>query len=300
MASLLAQVAGAQALGLADASQIKHLHAQLARLHDDFAEAIASGSEALLRAAQPRFDRALALVDRAGEALTALIRSDFEDRRLESEARALGQGQARLLSMASQFTRALQQADRQRVTLGSTGITSSDVRRWLQQQPALHELMGDALSLGVRPVFISQHDLLDVAEGEFERDRPDPQRSTGLPPPAAPVAGTMETLRMPLELEALITKLAGWGDAPAQEPLAPHPVRDAVLGGRFAQAAYRMQLLPLLGDAQARTLKGQTGDLARSPWRTVLTPAVDTVDDAHVARLSAGQLHPEDPSSLAA
>ena len=297
MASLLAQVAGAQALGLADASQIKHLHAQLARLHDDFADAIASGSEALLRAAQPRFDRALALVDKAGEALTALIRSDFEDPRLEKEARALGQGQARLLSMASQFTRALQQADRQRVTLGSTGITSSDVRHWLQQHPALHELLGDALASGVRPVFVSQHDLVDVAEGEFERDRPDPQRSTGLPPPAAPVTGTMETLRMPIELEALIDKLAAWSGTPAeQQAIVPRPVRDAVLGGRFAQAAYRLQLLPLLGDAQARTLKGQTGDLARSPWRTVLTPGVDRIDDPHVAALSAGHLHPESPS----
>ena len=296
MASLLAQVAGAQALGLADASQIKHLHAQLARLHDDFADAIASGSEALLRAAQPRFDRALALVERAGEALTALIRSDFEDPRLEREARALGQGQARLLSMASQFTRALQQADRQRVTLGSTGITSSDVRRWLQQHPALHTLLGDALSTGVRPVFVSAHDLVDVAEGEFERDRPDPERSTGLPPPAAAVAGTMETLRMPVELEALIGKLAGWTQAPAEQRGTLRPVREAVLGGRFAQAAYRLQLLPLLGDAQARTLKGQTGDLARSPWRAVLTPAVEAVDDAHVAALSAGHLQPEQPS----
>jgi hypothetical protein len=290
MASLLAQVAGAQALGLADASQIKHLHAQLARLHDDFADAIASGSEALLRAAQPRFERALALVEKAGEALTALIRSDFEDPRLEREARALGQGQARLLSMASQFTRALQQADRQRVTLGSTGITSSDVRRWLQQHAALHELLADALSTGVRPVFVSPHDLIDVAEGEFERDRPDPERSQGLPPPSAAVAGSLETLRMPVELEALIGKLANWSQAPED---AARPVRDAVLGGRFAQAAYRMQLLPLLGDAQARTLQGQTGDLARSPWRAVLTPTVEAVDDAHVAALSAGQLHPE-------
>lgn len=294
MASLLAQVAGAQALGLADASQVRHLHAQLARLHDDFAEAIASGSEALLRAAQPRFDRALALVDKAGEALTALIRSDFEDPRLEKEARALGQGQARLLSMASQFTRALQQADRQRVTLGSTGITSSDVRQWLQQHPALHELLGDALATGVRPVFVSQHDLVDVAEGEFERDRPDPARTTGLPPPAAAAAGSIETLRMPFELEDLIAKLAAWNTA--AEELRSRPVREAVLGGRFAQAAYRLQLLPLLGDAQARTLHGQTGDLARSPWRAVLTPAVDRVDDAHVAALSAGQLHPEPAS----
>lgn len=178
LAPLLAQVAGAQALGLADPSQLRHLHAQLARLHDDFAEAITSGSEARLRQAQPRFERALSLVDKAGHALTALIRTETDDPRLEKEARALGYAQARLLSMASQFTRAMQQADRQRVTLGSAGVTSSDVRMWLQSQDALHALLADALSTGVAPVFISQHDLLDVAEGEFERDRPDPQRTT--------------------------------------------------------------------------------------------------------------------------
>ena len=293
MAGLLAQVAGAQALGLSDAEQIRHLHSQLARRYDEFADAIASGSEARLREAQPRFERALNLVDRAGEALTALIRSEHDDPRLEREARALGHGQARLLSMASQFTRALQQADRQRVTLGSTGVTSSDVRGWLQSHPALHELLGDALSMGVRPIFVSGQDLVDVAEGEFERDRPDPQRSQGLPPPAQAASGVMETLRMPAELGALIDRFADWSSAADGEPPGARPVAAAVLGGRFAQAAYRMQLLPLLGDAQAVTLQGQTGDLARSPWRAVLSTVVDKVDDAHVAALSAGELQPE-------
>lgn len=296
LAPLLAQVAGAQALGLADANQLKHLHAQLSRLHDAFAEAIASGSEARLRAAQPRFERALTLVDRAGQALTALIRTDSEDPRLEREARALGHAQARLLSMASQFNRAMQQADRQRVTLGSTGVTSSDVRQWLREQPALHELLGDALSFGVQPVFVSQHDLLDVAEGEFERDRPDPQRSSGLPPPAQAASGELQTLRMPPELEDLIAKLAGWRGAQAPEAAAPRPLQEVVLGGRFAQAAYRLQLLPLLGDAQAKTLKGQTGELARAGWTPVLETAVCATDDPHVAALSQGRLeiHPED------
>ena len=64
----------------------------------------------------------------------------------------------------------------------------------------------------------------------------------------------------------------------------------------LSSSKYRLQLLPLLGDAQARTLQGQTGDLARSPWRAVLTPALERVDDAHVAALSAGQLHPEQVS----
>lgn len=294
MGALLAQVAGAQALGLSDPAQIRHLHAQLARLYDEFADAIASGSEARLRESQPRFERALALVGRAGEALTALIRSEHDDPRLEREARALGHAQARLLSMASQFTRALQQADRQRVTLGSTGVTSSDVRLWLQSHPALHTLLADVLATGVQPVFVSAHEMVDVAEGEFERDRPDPQRAQGLPPAATAGAGEIEALRMPVELGALIDWLSDAQSLSSDDggPVQP-PVAQAVLGGRFAQAAYRMQLLPLLGDAQARTLQGQTGDLARLPWRAELDPVLEPTDDPHVARLSAGRLIPD-------
>jgi hypothetical protein len=300
MGALLAQVAGAQALGLSDAAQIKHLHAQLARLHDGFADAIASGSEVRLREAQPRFDRALRLVDRAGEALTALIRSEHGDPRLEREARALGHSQARLLSMASQFTRALQQADRQRVTLGSSGLTSSDVRHWLQSHAALHSLAAGALATGVRPVLVSGHELVDVAEGEFERGRPDPQRAQGLPPAAAAASGALETLQMPAELGALIAQLAQWSaaDGAPEAPDAPHtpdprPLADAVLGGRFAQAAYRLQLLPLLGDAQARTLNGQTGALARAGWQAEFQTQLLAVDDPQVAAVSAGQLRPD-------
>ena len=298
MATLLAHVAGAQKQGLVNANQLKHLHAQLARLHDEFAEAIASGSESRLRAAQPRFDRALDLVDRAGQALTALIRAEHDDPRLEREARAIGQEQARLLAMASQFTRALQQADRQRVTLGSTGLTTSDVRLWLQNHPALDTLLGEALSLPVRTVLVSQHDLIDVAEGEFERDRPPAGLADGLPPPAEAATGSLETLSLPAELGNLIDRLSQWQSACG----APRPLQDAVLGGRFAQAAYRMQLMPLLGDAQAQTLKGLTGDLARSPWRWQFEPTQVEPTDEAVALISEGVLTPLDaaPASSAA
>jgi hypothetical protein len=309
MAALLSQVAGAQQLGLVTTNQLKHLHAQLARLHDEFAEAIASGSESKLRLAQPRFDRALELVDRAGQALTALIRADHEDPRLEREARAIGQEQARLLSMASQFTRALQQADRQRVTLGSTGLTTSDVRAWLQRHPALHELIGEALHVPVRPVVVSQHDLVDVAEGEFERDRPVNQGLAGLPPPAAAADGTLDTLSLPPELGNLIGLLGRWSELATEEaaaraalpqdeqdaaapPPGTRPVADAILGGRFAQAAYRLQLMPLLGDAQAKTLKGLTGDLARSPWQWRLKPQLVATNDEAVSLISEGLISP--------
>lgn len=305
MAALLAQVAGAQQLGLVTTNQLKHLHAQLARLHDEFAEAIASGSEARLRAAQPRFDRALELVDRAGQALTALIRAEHDDPRLEREARAIGQEQARLLSMASQFTRALQQADRQRVTLGSTGLTTSDVRAWLQAHPALCDLVGEALSIPVRPVMVSQHDLIDVTEGEFERDRPGAQGAAGLPAPAEAAFGTMDTLSLPPELGNLIGLLDRWADlaaspdGPTDQPYT-RPFADAILGGRFAQAAYRMQLMPLVGDAQAKTLKGLTGDLARAPWHWQIKPQHVATQDEAVALISDGALRPLTPDELAA
>ncbi|RZL09615.1 MAG: hypothetical protein EOP40_09215 [Rubrivivax sp.] len=307
LSGLLAQVAGSQQLGVVDAGQLQQLHAQLARLHDDFAEAIASGSEARLRLAQPRFDRALALVDKAGQALSAIIRDEHDNPRLEKAARALGQDQARLLSMASQFTRALQQADRQRVTLGSTGLTSSDVRHWLQHRGALHELMGDALSVGVRPVFVSQHDLLDVAESELERDRPDAERSMGLPPPATADTGTIDVLSLPPELGRLIDLLGQWQQAPmpadgaADEPAghAEHALSEAILGGRFAHAAYRMQLMPLIGDAQAKTLTSPTGELARAPWQLTLGTCMVSTEDPHVARISEGQLRPLRPLATA-
>jgi len=290
LAPLLAQIAGAQALGLADAGQLKHLHAQLARLHDEFSDAITSGSEARLREAQPRFERALTLVERAGQALTALIRTESEDPRLEREARALGAAQANLLSMASQFNRAMQQADRQRVTLGSTGVTSTDVREWLRDQVSLYDLMKDALSFCVAPVFLSQHDLIDVAEGELERDRPDPLRSTELPPPAVAGSGEIQVLRMPEELDTLINQLRDWRIPGAEGDLQQRGLGEAVLGGRFAKAAYRMQLLPLLGDAQAKTLSGQTGELARSGWKTILETTVANVDDPYVLAMSKGHL----------
>lgn len=310
MAALLAQVAGAQQLGLVNTNQLRHLHAQLARLHDEFAEAIASGSEARLRAAQPRFDRALELVDRAGQALTALIRAEHEDPRLEREARAIGQEQARLLSMASQFTRALQQADRQRVTLGSTGLTTSDVRAWLQAHPALDALMGEALSLPVRPVMVSPHDLVDVAEGEFERDRPQPGGGMALPPPAAAADGSLDTLSLPPELGGLIGLLGRWSElateAAASRPqdgdgdaTGTRPISEAILGGRFAQAAYRFQLMPLLGDPEATTLKGLTGDLARAPWQWQLTPRHVAPDDEAVMLISEGLIRPAPPGGSA-
>ena len=53
-----------------------------------------------------------------------------------------------------------------------------------------------------------------------------------------------------------------------------------------------LQLLPLLGDAQAQTLKGLTGDLARSPWQWQASPRHLPTQDEAVALISEGLISP--------
>jgi len=292
LAALLANVAGAHQLGTLDPAQLHHLQAQLARLYDEFADAIASGSEFHLRRARQRFERALKLVERASEALKAIIEQAQTDgnARLERLARELGLAQARLLAMASQFNRALQQVDRQRVTLGSTGITTTDVRRWLQNVNFLENLALGALSRPVLPVMVAQHELLDTCEAEFERDRPKPAIAEPLPQGQAAPAGQLAVMSLPPEMDVLQGLLSSWhGEGRGEQDLTP-----AVLGGSYARAAYRAQLLPLLGDPQAQHLAGATGDMARQPWRVRWSAEQHAIDDEFVAWMSRGLLCPVD------
>ncbi len=288
LTSLLTNVAGAHQLGTLDSAQLQHLQAQLSRLYDEFADAIASGSEFHLRRARQRFGKALSLVEKASEALSAIMVQAQEEgnAKLERLARELGLAQARLLSMASQFNRALQQADRQRVTLGSTGITNTDVRRWLQSVHFLENLALGALSRPVHPVLVAQHELLDTAEAEFERDRPKPKEAEALPSVQAAPEGELAVMSLPPEMSVMQALLTRWTEAgEVEQDLAP-----AVLGGSYARASYRAQLLPLLGDKEAQHLSGATGDMARQPWRVRWTAEQGEVDDEHIRWMSRGVL----------
>ncbi|MBB3194149.1 hypothetical protein [Roseateles terrae] len=289
LVGLLANVAGAQQLGTLEPAQLQHLLAQLSRLYNEFADAIASGSEFHLRRARMRFERALTLVEKASEALSAIISQAQTEgnARLERLARELGLAQARLLAMASQFNRALQQADRQRVTLGSTGITTTDVRRWLQDVPFLENLALGALSRPVHPVFVAQHELLDTCEAEFERDRPKPPAAEPLPDVMQAPEGKLAVMSLPPDMGELQTLLGTWQQAGVEM----NDLRPAILGGSYARAAYRAQLLPLLGDPQAQHLAGATGDMARQPWRVRWSAQQGPVEDEFVRWMSEGVLH---------
>jgi hypothetical protein len=297
LASLLGQVVGADQLGTLDANQVQMLQAQLGRLHADFADAMASGSEFRLREARKRYDRAARLIDKASSFITGIISNAQGNVAMEKAARALGQAQSRLLAMASQFNRALQQVDRQRVTLGTTGITSTDVKLWLQTLHAPDRLADGALAFGVAPPVLAPHELLDVTETEFDRVRPQNSAIEVLPSAQIAIEGDLSAIALPQELFDLASLLQRWAeDSPdgITEP-APRDAATALLesdgqSARYAQAAYKAQLLPLLGDDHARQMPGATGDLARQPWVVQWQTLLQTIDHPFVEQVSVGQL----------
>ncbi|MES2879927.1 MAG: hypothetical protein V4713_16055 [Pseudomonadota bacterium] len=301
LAGLLSQVVGADQLGTLQGNQVHMLQAQLVRLHHEFADAIASGSEFRLREARKRYDRASRLIDKASDTITAIISNARGQRALEQAARGLGLAQSRLLAMASQFNRALQQVDRQRVTLGTTGITSTDVKLWLQTQSHLERLAEAARHSPVAIAVLAPHDILDVTEAEFERDRPEALRAESLPAAQVAPVGDLTAVALPQELGDLSALLADWAqinNAPTAhtEAAAVRTVHAALLAdangqtARYAQVAYKAQLLPLLGDAQAKDLPGATGHLARQPWRLQWHNVLAALEHPAISHLSSGQL----------
>jgi hypothetical protein len=306
LAGLLGQVVGADQLGTLDANQVQMLQAQLGRLHSDFADAMASGSEFRLREARKRYDRAARLIDKASTFITGIISNAQGNVAMERAARALGQAQSRLLAMASQFNRALQQVDRQRVTLGTTGITSTDVKLWLQTLHAPNRLADGALAFGVAPPVLAPHELLDVTETEFGRVRPQNSADEALPSAQSAIEGDLSAIALPQELFDLSSLLQRWADEspsdmgePATRGAATALLEFNGQSARYAQAAYKAQLFPLLGDDQARQLPGATGDLARQPWYVEWQTALQTVDHPFVEQVSVGQLiRSQQPAAL--
>jgi hypothetical protein len=287
LAGLLALVAGGQQLGTLQPAQVRHLQAQLERLHDEFSDAISSGSEFNLRRAKARHERVFELINRASQVLAAITASAGDVKSAWDLARQIARAQAKLLAMKSQFDRALHQADRRRVTLGSTGVTTSDVRLWLQRLENLSGYLGEAVSVSVRPPFVLGHELVDVAEAEFERERTMAQPEE-LPEALAAPSAVVPVQQAPRELQSMIQLLGEWSEG----EIAVRPASEVVFAGeasaRFAVVAYRTQLLPLLGDPRAQRLLGPTRDVASLPWRIQWSDRLAPVTHEHVSALSAG------------
>jgi hypothetical protein len=295
MGYLLSQVAGAQAVGGVTVEQLKHLLGRLVELTEEFRDAIASGSEFRLRNSQAKWHMACDWVEKGSEILRAITSSDQADAATHRAAQAIGRAQSALLNMQGMFSRALNQIERQRVHLGQSGLSTTDVKRWLLKHDDLASLAEGAIDRPVLPLFITPAEMIDVAETELLLERVAHVGPGKLPSGEDAPLTINDNPAMQAELDDWLGRLsdfANLGNFPEFSESGPKsvPIQDSLLPASFAVASYRASLLPLLGDAAEASLQGATAALARLPIRFDAIDELVELDDPHVAAMSRATL----------
>jgi hypothetical protein len=295
MGFLLSQVAGAQAVGGVTVEQLKHLLGRLVDLTEEFRDAIASGSEFRLRTSQAKWHMACDWVEKGSQILRAILADDAADGATHKAAQAIGRAQSALLNMQGMFSRALNQIERQRVHLGQSGLSTTDVKSWLLAHDDLSSLARGAIDRPVVPLFGTPAEMIDVAETELLAERNAVAGPAGLPEGQDAPLTINDAPAIQAELDDWLARLsdfANLGNFPSFSEDGPTtvPIQDSLLPATFAIASYRASMLPLLGDAAEASLQGATAQLARLPISFVPTDDMVQLDDPHVAAMSIATL----------
>lgn len=287
MGFLFSQVAGAQAVGGVSLDQLQHLLGRLVDLTEEFRDAIASGSEFRLRVAQSKWNSACDWVEKGSTIIRAITTDVHADAATHRAAHAIGRAQSALLNMQGMFSRALNQIERQRVHLGQSGLSTTDIKTWLMQHNDLASLADSALAQQVTPLFATPAEMLDVAEAELLSEIAVVDEGPLLPKGEDAPSRTGEAPKLG-ELDAWLSQIIT-SMATLKGDLAT-PIQDVLLPASFAIASYRASLLPLLGDRDESILRGGTAELAALPLSLMLGDGMLSLPDTHVAAISVASL----------
>lgn len=272
-------------LGTLTPEVLSHLLYRLRRLETELQQAVESLSEPRILQARERLATVWGWIERGSATIQQIVEDSALDRELHRVAQQIGRAQSRLLRMTTVFQRVLNDIDRQRIHLGATGLSTSDLVFFLRQRSMdeLALLIAPHLARPVRPLFVLADLMTDQAEFELLQRRRSVEEWCELPPvqdsppspPQAPVAFP--------ELERLVGQLQT-DERPSL------PLTEVVPWGSYEESAYRMSMLSLLGDAEAAGSGGLVADLAALPYSLTVLPEHAVVERAGVARMSMGQL----------
>ena len=295
---LTAQLAGLQAVGSLTPEALGHLLSKLNDLTWHFEEAIASGSEFRILDARRRLSANGRWLERGTDILNSLLADPEVDFDIARIAQRIGLAQSRLARVDAAFQRALNKIEAQRVTLGASGISSSDVAAWLRGlgAAALATLAAEACaSVPELPLLAGGHELLDRAEALLEGSSAASDADAGLPPPDladTQIALQAEDLRL---LEHFTHRLEALP--------APQPLHQIVAGGGFAPASYRLSLLALLADGagsgtEAGPEEGPVGSFMRLPVDVEFGDTLTAVGEDEIAAMTLGEVRPRKLESV--
>ncbi len=280
---LAAQIAAGSSVGKLSPEALSHLLARLAELEGEFSQAVTSGSEFRLRAAQGKLESVQKWMDKSNEVMRNLS-ADGLDETTWRLAQQIGQRQSKLMRMSSVFQRELAAIARQQVHLSQGGLTSSELAAWLKQCSIdeLAELAAQQLAYTPEATFILPDVMLDNTEEFVAREQPNRRISTMPAPAEVEYVNDLPYEPPPQLLE--LTRLLSGLDASLS-------VADAVVGGSFSAASYRLSLLSFLGE---QNVDPELAPLAELPVRLQWHEhnELHTINRDEVATISSGQLIP--------
>jgi hypothetical protein len=282
---LTAQIAAGSSVGKLSPEALSHLLARLAELEGEFSQAVTSGSEFRLRAAQSKLESVQKWMDKSNEVMRNLS-ADGLDETTWRLAQQIGQRQSKLMRMSSVFQRELAAIARQQVHLSQGGLSSSELAAWLKQRSIdeLADLVAQQLAYTPEATFILPDVMLDNTEEFVAREQPNRQIST-MPNPAEIEYVNDVPYEPPPQLLELTRLLSGLNESLS--------VADAVVGGSFSAASYRLSLLSFLGE---QNVDPELAPLAELPvtlqWHE--HNELHTINRDEVTAISDGQLIPKE------
>ncbi|MGC3965515.1 MAG: hypothetical protein QM803_19935 [Rhodocyclaceae bacterium] len=288
---LTTQLAGMQATGTLTPEMLQHLLAKLNALTASFEDAIASGSEFRILDARTRLSANVRWLEKGTQILRDLLSQAEITPETGRIAHAIGLAQSRLARVDAAFQRALNKIESQRVTLGASGVSSSDAMAWLRNQTStqIAALAEDVLGAGPQTKFLAGgHELLDRAESALSAEVRQMEADASLPPSAdAPsdLIPESEDLGLLIRLTQRIDKVADTA-----------PISQFVAGGGFAPASYRLSLLALLGNEEAQA-QGPVADFTQMPFELVLEDRLIELNEDEIAAISAGEIRRRAPDA---
>jgi hypothetical protein len=288
---LTAQLAGLQAIGSVTPEALGHLLSKLNDLTWHFEEAIASGSEFNIVTSRRRLSANERWLARGTEVMNRLLADPDVDFDIARIAQRIGLAQSRLARVDASFQRALNKIEAQRVTLGASGISSSDVAAWLRGQN-LGQLAGmadDAISLVPDlPLVAGGHELLDRAEVVLSEEVRARETDQALPPPGSAEVDTRPEHEDLALLEHFTRRIGALPDAT--------PLAAIVSGGGFAPSSYRLSMLALFADEADGPTEGPVGEFMRLPVEVFFTDELTPVHEDGIALISRGVVAPRRPA----
>ncbi len=283
---LAGQLAARNIVGGINQDDLQQLLARLTELKDIFERAILSGSETRTREAAKTLDRVWPLIDKCTDVLRTITESQDMDIPAHRAAQRVGQVQSELLRMSGAFQRALSQLESQKVHLGASGLSTTDISAWLRTRT--QDQLVAVLAGAVAPVpnfsFVLGDIALDVAEFELV-DKLRPERLDVPLPAATEHAMDAREAEEPPDFGALESWRDELRDAPDGLPL-----ENALPQRSYELSSYRLSLLSVLGDRESSALDGPMADLARIRHHPEWSGDVVQIGRDGVDEMSAGRL----------